>query len=197
MSHDGAVYKRADGIVMIDPVKAKGQKAIVNTCPYRVIEWNEEAQVPSKCTLCAHLLDKGEKMPRCVETCPTEAIKFGDLDDPSSEVAKLVASGKTAVMRPEFGLKEKVSYIKLPKKFVAGLVVWSDKGEVAVGAKVTLEGNGTKKEAFTDGWGDFEFGGLPDNADYTVTIESAGYKTQTLKARTLKDVYLGEIFLTK
>ena len=116
---------------MIDPVKAKGNKELINTCPYRQIEWNEELQLPQKCIMCAHLLDKGEKVPRCVESCPTGALMFGDLDDPTSEVAKLVASGKTEVMHPEFGLKEKVTYIKLPKKFVAGTVIYGDMEEVA------------------------------------------------------------------
>ena len=69
MSRDGAVYRRPDGIVIVDPVKAKGQKNIVSTCPYRVIEWNEEKQLPQKCTLCAHLLDQGWKEPRCAEAC--------------------------------------------------------------------------------------------------------------------------------
>ena len=47
---DGAVYRRDDGIVIIDPEKAKGQERIVNTCPYRVIFWNQELQIPQKCT---------------------------------------------------------------------------------------------------------------------------------------------------
>ena len=70
-AEDGAVYKREDGIVMIDPVKAAGQKQIVNSCPYRVIFWNQEKNVAQKCTMCAHLLDEGYKTPRCVELCPT------------------------------------------------------------------------------------------------------------------------------
>jgi len=93
VAKDNAVYRRPDGIVIIDPVKAKGQKQIVNGCPYRVIEWNEEADLPQKCILCAHMLDKGEKVPRCVESCPTGALVFGDLDDPKSEISKLTASG--------------------------------------------------------------------------------------------------------
>jgi Fe-S-cluster-containing dehydrogenase component len=52
---NGAVYRREDGIVIIDPQKAKGQKDIVASCPYRVIYWNEELSLPQKCTLCAHL----------------------------------------------------------------------------------------------------------------------------------------------
>src|SRR5512141_866463 len=93
VAQNGAIYRRPDGIIMIDPAKAKGQKQIVSGCPYRVIEWNEEQQVPQKCTFCAHMLDKGEKVPRCVESCPTGALIFGDLDDPNSNIAKVMAEG--------------------------------------------------------------------------------------------------------
>lgn len=197
MAKDGAVYKRPDGIVMIDPEKAKGQKDIVDTCPYRVIEWNSEAQVPAKCTLCAHMLDQGEKQPRCVESCPTGALVFGDLDDPDSEISKLMADAQPEVMRPEFGLNEKVTYIDLPKKFVAGTVFLADKGEAAVGAKVNLTGGGATQETVTDGWGDFEFERLEDNTAYTVKIELDGYADKELEAITRKDINLGDIALDK
>ena len=62
-SPNGAVYRRQDGIVLIDPQKAKGQKNLVSSCPYRVIYWNEDKEIPQKCTLCAHLMDAGWKEP--------------------------------------------------------------------------------------------------------------------------------------
>jgi Fe-S-cluster-containing dehydrogenase component len=192
-----AVYRRPDGIVMIDPVKAKGQKQIVNGCPYRVIEWNEEKQLPQKCIFCAHLLDKGEKVPRCVESCPTGALIFGDLDDPKSEISKLVASGNTETLHPEYGMKEKVTYIGLPRKFIAGTVVYGDIDEVAANLDITLNGNGGSQTTKTNGFGDFEFEGLPDNVTYTVKVAASGYKPKSLRAKTMKDVYLGEIILRK
>lgn len=197
LAQNNAVYRRPDGIIIIDPVKAKGQREIVSGCPYRVIEWNEEKQLPQKCILCAHMLDKGEKVPRCVEACPTGALVFGDLDDPKSEIAKLMASGKTEALHPEYGMKEKVRYIGLPKKFIAGAVIYGDIDEVAVGLKVTLSGDGQSQAVSTNGFGDFEFEGLADNADYTVKIEAPGYKVKSLKAKTTKDIYLGEIVLKK
>jgi Fe-S-cluster-containing dehydrogenase component len=192
-----AVYRRPDGIVIIDPVKAKGQKQIVEACPYRVIEWNEEQQVAQKCTMCAHLLDKGEKVPRCVESCPSGAISFGDLDDPKSDVARLAAEGKTEALYPEFGMVEKVKYLNLPKKFVAGTVIYGDIDECAVGVSVSLSGNGETRLTKTDDFGDFEFEGLADNTDYSVKIEASGYKSKSLKTRTQKDTFLGEIVLKK
>jgi Fe-S-cluster-containing dehydrogenase component len=195
-AQNGAIYHK-DGIVMIDPVKAKGQKQIVNACPYRVIEWNEELELPQKCTFCAHLLAQGEKEPRCVEACPTGALVFGDLDDPKSEVAKLMAGGKTEVLQPEYGMGEQVRYLNLARKFIAGTVIYGDKDEVASGITVKLSGKGESKESQTNGFGDFEFEGLADNTDYTLKIEAAGYKTKTIKAKTSKDLSLPEIILKK
>jgi Fe-S-cluster-containing dehydrogenase component len=195
VARNKAVYRRPDGIVMIDPEKAKGQKQIVAGCPYRVIEWNEEKQVPQKCILCAHMLDKGEKEPRCVESCPTGALVFGDLNDPKSEISRLLASGKTEILHPEYGLKEKVSYIGLPRKFVAGTVIYKDRDECASGVEVTLTNKGKVQKTRTNGFGDFEFEGLPSDTEYTVNIEAKGYKPKKLKALTKVDVYLGEIKL--
>jgi len=196
-SQGGAVYRRQDGIVIIDPVKAKGQQQIVAGCPYRVIEWNEEKQIPQKCTLCAHLLDQGEKVPRCVESCPTGALIFGDLDDPKSEVAKLMATGTTEVLHPDYGMNEKVRYISLPRKFIAGTIIYGDVDEVAVGLAITLIGDKVSRMAVTNGFGDFEFEGLPDNADYTVKVEAPKYKARSVKVKTAKDIYMGEIVLKK
>lgn len=199
VAQNGAVYRRPDGIIMIDPVKSKGQKQIVSACPYRVIYWNEEKQIPQKCTFCAHLLDQGWKEPRCVEMCPTGALTFGDLDDPKSAVAELVAKGNTETLNPAYSyLKEKVSYIGLPKKFVAGTVIYGDKDECAEGVTVTLSSkDGASQTAKTNFFGDFEFEGLPDSVDYTVQIKARGYKTKKLEARTNIDVFFGEIVLEK
>jgi len=195
MAQDGAVYRRADGIVIIDPVKAKGRKELISSCPYRVIEWNEREQLPQKCTLCAHMLDKGEKEPRCVETCPTGALIFGDLDDPESEVARLIASGKTDVLQGGYDIKEKVRYMGLPGRFIAGTVIYRDRDECADGVTVGLSRDGERQEVKTNAFGDFEFEGLADNSEYTIRITAGGYKEQTITTKTGKDIYLGEISL--
>ncbi len=195
-AHDGAVYRRPDGIVIIDPEKSKGQKNLLSACPYRVIYWNEEKNIPQKCTLCAHLLDAGWKEPRCVEACPTSALTFGDLDDPNSEVSKLAVSGKAEILHPEYEMKEKVTYIGLPKRFVAGSVVLGDKDECAENVSVTLTGEGERKTVKTDNYGDFEFEGLPEDKEYSVKIECPGYKPEEFSVKTKVDVYLGDIILT-
>jgi Fe-S-cluster-containing dehydrogenase component len=197
MAQNGAVYRRADGIVIIDPVKAKGQRQLISSCPYRVIEWNEREQLPQKCTLCAHMLDKGEKEPRCVESCPTGALIFGDLDDLGSEVARLIASGKTEALQGGYDIGEKVRYIGLPGKFIAGTIIYGDRDECAEGVTVSLSRDGGRREVKTNAFGDFEFEGLADNTEYTIGITAGGYKGQTIAVRTQKDIYLGEIALKK
>jgi Fe-S-cluster-containing dehydrogenase component len=193
---DEAVYRRTDGVVLIDPAKAKGQKAIVNACPYRVVFWNASLEIPQKCTLCAHLLDAGEKEPRCVEACPTGALMFGDLDDPKSDIAKAAAALKTETYHPEYSASPTVAYVGLPKRFVVGEVVRRDvPGECAEGVRVTLEGVGLKLETRSDGYGDFEFDGLEKNTDYRVGIDLEGYASLVIEVYTQTDVDLGEIVL--
>jgi Fe-S-cluster-containing dehydrogenase component len=193
---DGAVYRRDDGIVIIDPEKAKGQDAIAAACPYGVIFWNADAQLPQKCTMCAHRLDEGEKTPRCVESCPTGALVFGDLDDPKSEIAKLAANADIEELRPEFNADPLVKYLGLPKRFVAGEVVFQDnRGECAQGVTVSLSGGGVDMETKTDLFGDFEFEGLAKNETYRLSISADGYAPKQVELTTLKDVNLGEIVL--
>jgi len=193
---NGAVYRRPDGIVIIDPEKAQGQGAIVNACPYRVIYWNAEKQLPQKCTLCAHRLDEGEKQPRCVESCPTGALVFGDLDDPGSEIATLAADPRVEDLHPEYKTQPVVSYIGLPKRFVVGEVVLQDNpGECAQGVMVSLQRSGMRLETKTDLYGDFEFENLPKNQTYQVSIAADGYVVRQIELTTRKDVNLGEIVL--
>jgi Fe-S-cluster-containing dehydrogenase component len=200
-SMNNAVYRRPDGIVIIDPVKAVGEKEIVSACPYRVIYWNEEKKVAQKCTFCAHLLDQGWKEPRCVESCPTGALIFGDVDDPDSEISKVIAQSKDKLedFHPEYELGPNVRYIGLPKRFIAGEVVFKDKkGECAEGVKVTLLSKGKEvKSVKTDNYGDFEFEGLESDKAYTLALEHEGYTTKKVKAKTNIDIYLGEIVLGK
>ncbi len=197
---DGAVYTREDGIVVIDPVKAKGNKDLVNACPYRAIFWNEEKQVAQKCTMCAHMLDNGEKTVRCAEACPTGALMFGDTEDPNSEISKFLAGNKDKLesLMPEHDTKPVTQYMGLPKTFVAGEVVFSDQEkDCAGGVKVVLktaDGNPVA-ETVTDFLGDFEFTSLENNQEYVVVVEHAGYGSEEVSVKTNASKNLGEIVL--
>lgn len=194
---DGAVRRKRNGIVVIDPKKAVGQKQIVKACPYGAIFWNEEKNLPQKCTLCAHRIDEG-KVPRCVQICPSECITFGDFDDPGSDVSKLLAAGKAEVFHPEWKTKPNIYYANLEKatkNFIAGAVVLGDVNECAKGAAVTLSGpKGKKARTKTNAFGNFEFDGL-EAGRYAVKIVTSGYKPRSLNIELTKSEYLGDIIL--
>jgi len=188
-----AIYKRDDGLVIIDPEKCTGCKLCVDACPYDAIFFNEDLNIAQKCTGCAHLLDSGEwKIPRCADSCPTEAIKFGEEEDLKDLIAK------AEVLKPELNAKPRVYYLNIPKKFVAGTIYDPVEKEVVIGASCTLTNGSDKWTATTDGFGDFWFKDLPDGA-YKLTIEAKGYKTKGYDTiNTEKDsVNLGDIALTK
>lgn len=198
---DNAIYKRPDGIVIIDPQKAVNQKNLVDSCPYGVIFWNEEKRLPQKCTLCAHLLDKGWKEPRCVQACPTGALIFGDLDNPQSEVFKLVATGRAEHFKPELNTKPRVYYIGLhryTKHFIAGSVAFKDTDECAEKVKVTLHNKetGEIKTALTNVFGNFEFDGL-NPGEYSLNFEYPNYQAKSVDVKLEKSIYLDYVFLEK
>jgi hypothetical protein len=141
------------------------------------------------------MLDHGEKEPRCVESCPTQALIFGDLDDPQSQVSKMLKQNSWEKLSPEFKLKEKVLYQGLPKRFISGTVVYQDKNECAENVHVELSDGAAKKVSMTNAFGDFEFEGLDENKTYHVKIASSGYKEEKRDIKTYKDIHLGEIFL--
>jgi Fe-S-cluster-containing dehydrogenase component len=197
-ARDGAVYKRPDGIVVIDPQKAIGQKQLVEACPYGAIYWNEEKNLPQKCTFCVHRLEEGE-IPRCVQACPSGCLAFGDLDDPGSDVSKLLKSTKAEVFHPEWNTKPNVYYIdlhKMTKHFIAGAVIFGDTDECAEDVSVTLAANGKSVKTITNNYGNFEFDGL-DAGKYSVKLERAGYASKTIDVDLKTGTYLGDITLAK
>lgn len=190
---EGAIYRRPDGLVIVDADKCTGCKACVDACEYDAIFFNEDLNVAQKCTGCAHLLDGGEwTVPRCVDVCPTEAIKFGEETDLAKEIAK------AEVLSPELGYEPRAYYLNVPKKFVGGTVYDPVAEEVVIGATCTLSGKGGKLTAKTDDFGDFWFEGLPDAEQYSLSIAASGFKTKTVDdISTVKDVNLGDVPLAK
>jgi len=195
-SPEGAVFRRSDGIVIIDPIKAQGCKEIVTNCPYRLISWNTDKHVAQKCTFCAHLLDRGWQMPRCVEACPSGALVFGDLDDPESAVSQLQARSDAEELSPEFDLKPGVFYFGLPKTMITGEVLLADKPDVcARNVTVELIGGADILKDMTNYLGDFVFDGLEVRQTYTLRIAYAGYASREIVVKTYTDTDLGEIVL--
>lgn len=189
---EGAIYKRDDGLVIIDPTKCTGCKLCVDACPYDAIYFNDGLNLAQKCTGCAHLLDNGWTEPRCVDVCPTGALKFGE----ESELKDLIE--KASPFRPELDLKTRVHYLNLPGKFVAGTLYDPVEKEVIIGARCTLT-DSEKGETFTaktDNFGDFWFRELSDDRTFSLKLEKDDKIKTFDKIITEKDVNLGDIPLT-
>lgn len=137
----GATYRRADGIVAVNYSKCIGCKYCIAACPYdarnyvRSIEpyfdtgftplekgSNQVAGVATKCTFCADKIDAGvasglrpgvdaDATPECVVSCPTGSLVFGDLDDPTSAVSRIVTSDNPIQLLAEAGTNPSVYYI--------------------------------------------------------------------------------------
>ncbi len=105
-----ALFKRPDGIVDVDRDACIGCRACMQACPYDALYLNEDHGAVEKCHFCAHRIDRGLE-PACVTVCPVGAIIPGDLDDPHSRAATIVASGLTQVRRPEQRTGPNVHYV--------------------------------------------------------------------------------------
>jgi tetrathionate reductase subunit B len=187
-----AIYKRDDGIVIIDPEKCTGCKLCKDACPHDEIFFNEHLNIAQKCTGCSHLRDNDPDewpVPRCVDQCPTDALRFGE----EEEFADFIKQAE--LLNPAAGTQSRVYYKHLPKKFVAGTLYEPTQKEVIIGASCTLKDNdsGESFTAQTDNFGDFWFRGLKDNRRFTLTVKK-GKKSKTIKdITTAKDLSLGDI----
>jgi tetrathionate reductase subunit B len=107
---DASYITGMGGIVAVDPDKCIGCRYCMQACPYDARYFDEDRGVVDKCTFCYHRLAEGLE-PACVETCPTRARVFGDLDDPDSEVSRLLRTRTTERKRPEAGTGPNLYYI--------------------------------------------------------------------------------------
>jgi Fe-S-cluster-containing dehydrogenase component len=198
---DGAIYKRPDGIVIIDPVTSRGQKGVINACPYNVIRWNEALQIPQKCTLCAHLLDEGWGKTRCVQSCPTGALSMRHVED--SEMKKMIQAEGLEFYQPDYNTSPCIYYKNLyrfNRCFIGGSVAVRVRGrdECAEGAKVALFRAANEKmgECQTDNYGDFKFDNLEESSGrYTLRIAYKGHDTKTIEVDLKHSLNVGTIFL--
>ena len=178
---------REDGLIVIDPAKAKGRKDIADK--FEGVYWNEELQIPQACTGCAHLIDDPEspiRTPRCADNCHVDAIQFGEIEDLDLEGAEALPGWENA----------RVWYKGLPKKFIAATVYCPEKKEVVIGAKVTASGEAGTFTTETDIWGDFWLRGLPE-ADWTLVIEKDGKRVSLDVSTKDKDQGLADIALAQ
>lgn len=130
----GATYRAEGGLVLVNDERCLGCRYCIMACPYEARSYNSASPLGyyagyeatafeagnydrhpksaiEKCTFCAPRLSEG-KLPACVETCPSGARIFGDLDDPHSEVSILVASGRARPRLEEMGTQPSVFYVE-------------------------------------------------------------------------------------
>ncbi|HEV8675717.1 MAG TPA: 4Fe-4S dicluster domain-containing protein [Methylomirabilota bacterium] len=105
-----ALYRRRDGIVDFDRDRCIGCKSCLQACPYDALYIDPATHTAAKCHFCAHRVERGLE-PACVIVCPERAILAGDLDDPASEVARVVAREQVQVRKPEQGTRPKLFYV--------------------------------------------------------------------------------------
>ncbi len=105
-----ALYRRDDGIVDFDQTRCIGCKSCMQACPYDALYIDPDTHTAAKCHYCAHRVEKGLE-PACVVVCPEQAIIAGDLDDPRTKIARLVATEQVQVRKAEQGTRPKVFYL--------------------------------------------------------------------------------------
>jgi Fe-S-cluster-containing dehydrogenase component/formate-dependent nitrite reductase membrane component NrfD len=105
-----ALFKRRDGIVDLNSASCIGCRACMEACPYDQLFIDPNTHTAEKCNFCANRVEN-KLLPACVSVCPTECRIFGDLDDPASEVARIVQREAYMVRKPEKGTGPKIFYL--------------------------------------------------------------------------------------
>jgi len=199
-AENDAITKRPDGIVVIDPVKAKGQKAIADACPYGAVIWNEKLDIPQHWFFDAHLLDSGWTEPRCTQVCATGALTAVKVSD--QEMSAIKTREGLEELQPESATKPRVHYKNLSlftHDFIGGTVIKTTEGvtDCVAGATLRLERAGSVVgDGVSDAYGEFKFDGLePNSGIYRLSIEVDGVEVKRLDVNLTASTNIGRIEL--
>lgn len=114
----GATYKTEDGFILVDKNRCVGCGYCIQACPYSVRFLNPVSRTAEKCTWCYSRVRQG-LLPACVNVCPVHARKFGDLNDKTSEVYKLLREPHViSVLKPGMGNQPALHYLGLRREVV-------------------------------------------------------------------------------
>ncbi|WP_407123313.1 4Fe-4S dicluster domain-containing protein [Bradyrhizobium sp. STM 3561] len=196
----GAVRRRPDGIVLIDPDLSRGCKSMVEACPYGAIHWNEIEEVPQHWNFDAHLIDQGWTAPRAAQACPTGAMRALKMSD--QEYESLLATGTVSDLRPALKSRPRVLYQNLKRftsAFVGGTIVQNVGGveECKPGVPVRLLKEGVLVgQTESDVFGDFKIQNLnPSPAELVLCLGDSDVVSRRFKLE--QSLYLGVIQLAE
>ena len=105
-----AITKEDNGVVILDEETCDGCRTCLDACPYGAIAFNTEKDKAEKCNFCSHRIIEGLE-PFCLICCEGQAIHFGDLNDPESNVSKILTAKDGYRLKPEEGTEPSVYYL--------------------------------------------------------------------------------------
>lgn len=111
----GATYQAPDGVVLVDRKWCIGCGYCIMGCPYGVRFFHPVHHTAEKCNFCYHRITKG-MMPACVQACPFDARRIGNIKDPSDPVTTVIMTERVGVLKEEYGTKPQVFYIGLSRE---------------------------------------------------------------------------------
>jgi len=196
VAKDGAIKKRDDGVVIIDPKLAKGQKQIVDACPYGAVYWNEEEQIPQAWPFDAHLLDRGWEKTKLETVCPTDVFRSLKVSD--AEMQQIAKDEDLVTLKSGTDAKPRVYYKNnhlFTTCFVGGTVISVRDGveDCVAGATVTaLKADTILGSTVSDGFGEFKIVQIERNCGtVTLNIEVDGKAGTSVDIEVKDSVYLG------
>lgn len=192
----GAIKKRDDGVVIIDPKLAKGQKQIVDACPYGAVYWNEEEQIPQAWPFDAHLLDRGWKKTKLETVCPTDVFRSLKVSD--AEMQRIAEDEDLVTLESDTEAKPRVYYKNnhlFTTCFLGGTLVTRRDGveDCVSGAAVSaMQGEALLGRAVSDGFGEFRIMRLERGCGaVTLHIEIDGELARSIDVEVDDSVYVG------
>jgi tetrathionate reductase subunit B len=133
----GALHKEVGGTVAVNYNQCSGHGTCVDVCPYGAIYLDPVAKQAVKCHNCYHRLEH-DMEPACVPTCPSEALYFGDLNDPDSRISQ----AKTALEADDGLVQLRTEKETKPRMWFAG------KAAVEAEARIPAEGESYHPQAY-------------------------------------------------
>jgi Fe-S-cluster-containing dehydrogenase component/formate-dependent nitrite reductase membrane component NrfD len=142
-----ALFTRPDGIVDFNNDRCIGCKACTQACPYDALYIDPDTHTAAKCNYCTHRVEVGLE-PACVVVCPEHAIISGDMDNPDTEIAQLLAGEQVQVRKPEKNTRPKLFYIEGDEATLTPVLVsresdymWSSQSEPVGHGRKELNGH--------------------------------------------------------